>query len=150
MFSRRPAHSDVPLGMAANETDMLKSALTIVKTEPALITGAVQAILALLITTGASLTAAESGAILAVTTAALGAVAAATARPVQVPALTGLISAVVTLLAAFGVSHIQPGTVGTINGAVVAIMALVERQHVTPVATLKAKAAAAQPAANSA
>jgi hypothetical protein len=77
---------------------MLKSALTIIKTEPALITGAVQAILAL------------------------------------------LIAAVVTLLAAFGVNGIQSGVVITLNGAIVAITALVLRQHVTPVATLNAQA----------
>jgi hypothetical protein len=120
---------------------MLKSALTIAKTEPVLITGAVQAILALILATGANLTVAQSGAILAATTAALAAVAAAAARPVQVPALTGLVTAVVTLLAAFGVNHVQPGLVNTLNGTIVAIMALVLRQHVTPVAALNTKAA---------
>lgn len=123
---------------------MLKSALMIVKTEPALVTGAIQAVLALLIATGANLTAAQSGAILAVTTVALAVIAALTAaRPAQVPALTGLVTTVVTLLAAFGVNHVQPGVVGTINAAIVAIMALVLRQHVTPVATLKAQASVA-------
>ena len=69
---------------------MLKSFITIVKTEPALITGAIQAILALIVASGANLTAAETGAILAVTTAALAAIAAITARPVQVPAVATL------------------------------------------------------------
>jgi hypothetical protein len=97
------------------------------------------------IVTGANLTADQSGAILAAGTTALAAVAAATPRPVQVPALTGLVTAVVTLLAAFGVSRVQPGVVGTLNGAIVAIMALTLRQHVTPVATLNARANAAKP-----
>lgn len=123
---------------------MLKSALTIIKSEPALITGAVQAILALVIAVGVNLTAVQSGSILAATTAALAAIAAMTTRPVQVPALTGLITAVVTLLAAFGVNRIQPGVVTTLNGVIVAIMALALRQHVTPVVTLNARAVAAQ------
>ncbi len=123
---------------------MLKSALTIIKSEPALITGAVQAILALVIAVGVNLTAVQSGSILAATTAGLAAIAAMATRPVQVPALTGLITAVVTLLAAFGVNRIQPGVVTTLNGVIVAIMALALRQHVTPVVTLNARAVAAQ------
>jgi hypothetical protein len=120
----------------------MKSVLTMIKTEPALITGAIQAVLALVVGTGVNLSAGQTGALLAVTTAVLALVTAASARPFQVGALTGLVSAVVTLLIAFGVHGVQPGIVSSLNAAIVAVMALVLRGHVTPVATLRAQAQA--------
>ena len=63
---------------------------------------------------------------------------AASARPFAVSALTGLVSAVVTLLVAFGVHGIQPNPVVSVNAAIVAITALVLRGHITPVATTRA------------
>jgi hypothetical protein len=122
----------------------LKSLLILVKTEPALITGVVQAVLALLAGTVLALTAAETGAVLAVTTALLALVAAIATRPFQVAALTGLVTAVVTLLIAFGVPHVSPGIVATLNAAIVAVFALILRLHVTPLATLHAQAKAPQ------
>jgi hypothetical protein len=110
--------------------------ITLVKTEPALFTAAVQALLSVLVATGLSLTAGESGAILAVTTAVLALATAIATRPFQVSALTGFLTAVFTLALAFGVHGIQPGLVAAVNGAVVAIAALIVRVHVTPVASL--------------
>ena len=67
-----------------------------------------------------------------------------------VAALTGLVAAVVTLLIAFGVPHVQPGVVATLNAAIIAVFALIVRIHVTPLATLHAQARAArQPTAAS-
>lgn len=130
---------------------MLDKILNVIKTEPAMITAVVQAILGVVVSFGFSLTAAQTGAIMAVTTALLAAVTAVSARPVAVSALTGLVSAVVTLLVAFGVHNIQPDMVASVNAAIVAISALVLRGHITPVATLHAeareKAAPAQPTA---
>lgn len=116
--------------------------IVIVKTEPALIVGVVQAVLALLAGTVLTLTAGQTGAVLSVTTAALALVAAIATRPFQVAALTGLVTAVVTLLITFGVPHVQAGTVATLNAAIVAVFALVLRLHVTPLATLHAQAKA--------
>ena len=121
--------------------------LNLVKTEPAMITAAVQALIALVVSLGYSLSAGQTGAIVAVTTAVLALITAAAARPFQVSALTGLVSAVVTLLLAFGVHGIQPSFVSTFNAAIVAVLALVLRSHVTPVATLAAQARAARVAA---
>jgi hypothetical protein len=119
--------------------------IQIVKTEPALLTGAVQVALALLSATVVSLTAGQTGAILAVTTAVLALNAAIATRPFQVQALAGFATAAVTLLITFGVPHVDPGIVATANAAIVAIAPLIVRSHVTPVATLKAEAAWQQP-----
>ncbi len=114
--------------------------LTVIKTEPALIAGITQAILALLAATVlTSLTTDQSGAILAATTAVAGLVAAVATRPFAVASLTGFTGAIVTLLVTFGVHGVQPGSVALINAVVVTLAALVVRMHVTPVA--------AQPAA---
>jgi hypothetical protein len=120
----------------------VKSFLSLIKTEPALITGVVQAVLALLAGTVFTFTAAETGAVLAVTTAVLALVAAIATRPFRVAALTGFVTAVVTLLIAFGVPHVQPGIVSTLNAAIVAVFMLIVRLHVTPLATLHAQARA--------
>lgn len=125
----------------------MKSLLNIIKTEPVLLTGLVQTLLAFAVGTGWHLTTAEGAGIIAATTAILALVAAVATRPFQVPALTGAVTAVVTLLVAFGVPHIQLGDVATLNAVIVAVMALVLRLHTTPVATLQEQAieAAAEP-----
>lgn len=117
--------------------------INLIKTEPAMITASVQALLALLVSLGFSLTAAETGAILAVTTALLALITAVSVDKFGASTLTGLVAAVVTLLIAFGVKDINPGVVATLNGTIVAIMALVLRQQVTPVASIPKPAAKA-------
>ena len=111
--------------------------INLIKTEPALITAVVQAALSLIAATGLTLTAGQSGAILAVTTALLALITAAATRPFQVSALTGLLTAAFTLAIAFGVTGITPGFVAAANGAIVAIAALLVRVHVTPVASIQ-------------
>ena len=111
--------------------------IQLVKTEPALFTGAVQAVLALIAGTGLNLTAAQSGAVLAATTAVLALIAAAATRPFQVSALTGVVTVAGTLAVAFGVKNADPGLVASVNGVIVAAFAFFGiRPQVTPVASL--------------
>ena len=109
--------------------------MKLVKTEPALFVGLVQTALALLVSTGLHLTAAQAGSIEAAAAAALGLVVAASTRPFQVAALTGLISALGTLVTTFGLHHVTPGQVSAVNAFVVAILALILRSHLTPKAS---------------
>jgi hypothetical protein len=104
--------------------------------EPVLSAGVVQSAVALVVALGFSLTAGQSGAIEAAA-AALGAlIMALSVRPFQVPALTGALTAIGTLLVAYGVHGVTPGLVSSFNAALVAILAIVLRGHVTPVAAL--------------
>ena len=116
--------------------------LRIIKTEPALLTGLLQTVLSLIVGLGAHLTAGQTGALLAATTAVLALVAAASTRPFHVAALTGALGAVITLLVAFGVRHVSVADIATVNAVVVALAALLLRLHVTPVASLKKAAPA--------
>jgi len=113
--------------------------INFLKAEPVLVTGALQAVLALLSATVVTWSAGETGAILAATTAALALVNAVAARKVSTAVVTGFTTAVVTLLVAFGVPGVSPGIVSVLNGAVTAVMALILRQNVTPVASLPRK-----------
>lgn len=116
--------------------------IRIIKTEPALITGLVQAVLALVVATGAHLTTDQMGALLTATTAVLALVAAASTRPFQVASLTGALTAVGTALVAFGVHHISPGEIASVNAVVVALAALLLRGHVSPAASVREAAPA--------
>jgi len=120
--------------------------INVIKTEPVLITGLVQSLLALLVGLGFSLTAGQTGALEAGTTAVLALVAAVSVRPFPVAALTGALSAVATVLIAFGVPHISTGAVSSLNAVVVAVLGLVLRGHVTPVASLPKPAPLPAPA----
>jgi hypothetical protein len=104
--------------------------------EPVLSAGVIQAAIALVVALGFSLTAGQSGAIEAAAAAVAALITALSVRPFQVPALTGALTAVGTLLVAFGVPHVQPSLVSSFNAALVAILAIVLRGHVTPVASL--------------
>jgi hypothetical protein len=119
---------------------VLKNLLTIIKTQPAYFTGVIQAVIALIIGTGVTLTAAQEGAILAVTSAVLALITAASIRPFEVSTLTGFVAAMVTLLVAFGVPHVQPGIVATVNAAITAIFALVLHAHLQQTAALRTAA----------
>jgi membrane-bound ClpP family serine protease len=105
--------------------------VNVIKNEPALISGVVQSLLALLVGLGLHLTTDQTGAILAVVAAVLGLVAAAATRPFHVAALTGVVSAVIPLLLAFGV-HASTADISTVNAVIVAVFALLVRMHVSP------------------
>lgn len=111
--------------------------LELARTEPAAVTAIVQALIGLVVQFGFTLTAAETGSLLAATTAGLAVIAAAATRPFQVSALTGLLTALGTLLLAFGVPHVQAGMVTAVNAVVVGAFAFLgTRPQVTPVAKL--------------
>jgi hypothetical protein len=105
----------------------------LVTTEPAIFTAAVQTLITLGVQFGLSPSAAVTGAILAATTAALALLAAVRTRPFHLAALTGFVTAIGTLLLAFGVPHIAPGLVSSVNMVIVAAFAFAAvRPQVTP------------------
>jgi hypothetical protein len=119
--------------------------LNVIKTEPVMLTGLVQSLLALAVGLGLSLTGGQTGALEAATTAVLALVAAVSVRPFPVAALTGAVTAIATVLVAFGVPHVSSGAVSSLNAVIVSLMALVLRGHVTPVASLPKPAPAPSP-----
>jgi hypothetical protein len=121
----------------------VKNLLNLIRTEPAMIVAVVQTVIGVIVSAGFGPSAAVTGAILAFTTALLAFVPAVLARPVSVSGITGIVSAGITLLLALGVHGIQPGLVTALNAAIVAIMSIALRGHLTTLATLRAKQAAA-------
>jgi hypothetical protein len=111
--------------------------VNLIKTEPVMLTGLVQSLLALVVGLGLSLSGTETGALEAATTAVLALVAAVSVRPFPVAALTGAVTAVATVLVAFGVPHVSTGEVSSLNAVIVSVLSLVLRGHVTPVASLR-------------
>lgn len=101
--------------------------------EPVLITSVVSAVLSLIVTLNVGLTTDQAGAITAAITAVFAAIAAALARPIAPTAFTGLVAVGADLLAAFHF-HVDPSVVGSVNGLVLAVLMLITRGHVTPVA----------------
>lgn len=122
---------------------MLAKIRFLILNDGALIAGAVQTVLALLSATVITLTASETGAILGVTSALLGLGAAFFTSPFRVSAMTGLTGAVVTLLVAYGVPHVEPSIVAVINAAITAIAALVVSARTDSVAEVRKRAAEA-------
>jgi hypothetical protein len=57
-------------------------------------------------------------------------------KPVSVDTWNGFISAIVTLLVAFGIHGVQPGIVSSLNAALVGVVAIIVRLHVSPKATV--------------
>ena len=110
--------------------------LNTLRTEPVVIAGFVQSLLALLVGLGLSLTAGQTGALEAGTTAVLALVAAVAVRPFPVAALTGALSAVATVLVAFGVHHVSSAEISSLNAVIVSVLSLVLRGHVTPTVPL--------------
>lgn len=114
--------------------------LNLVKTEPALFTSAVQALLGIIAASGIDFTADQTAGILAVTAALLAAVTAAVTRPVTPAAFTGLVTAAAVLIAAYGV-HLNAELVGSVNFLITTGFAFFGvRSQVSPVATLRKQA----------
>lgn len=100
--------------------------------EPALILATVSASLSLLVSFGFDgLSAEQAAAIVAVLSAVFAAVTAAITRPIAPSAFTGLVAAVVVLLAAYGMDVSQE-TVGAVNAVILAVLGLVTRGQVSP------------------
>jgi dipeptide/tripeptide permease len=103
-------------------------------TEPTLIINVVAAALALLVTfQWDGLSQENAGAIVAVITAVAAAVNAFAVRPIAPAVFTGVVGAVVALLATYGF-NVPAETVAAINGLVITALALIFRAQVTPVA----------------
>jgi hypothetical protein len=101
--------------------------------EPVLVTSVISAALSLIVTLNVGLTSDQAGAITAAITAVFAAIAAAVTRPVVPTAFTGLVTVVADLLATFHF-HVDPSVVGSVNGLVLALLMLITRGHVSPVA----------------
>lgn len=114
--------------------------IAIAKNEPAAVVAVVQTLLALIVQFGFTLTPAETGGILAATAAALGLIAAIATRPFAPAAVTGLLTALGTVLVAFGVPHVTSGMVSGLNALILALFALTAvRPQVTPLAKIRAQ-----------
>lgn len=102
--------------------------------EPALYIGVISAALSLLVALQVGSLTSDQAALIVAAITALGGVATAIAtRPVAPAAFTALVTAVADLLAGFHFS-VSAGTVAAVNGLVLAVLTLITRHQVTPVA----------------
>lgn len=115
-----------PLSLPAK----IKSIIT--DLEPVFSAGTVQAVLALVVALGFSLSAGTTGAIEAVAAALLALLAATAVDKVTPVLFTGLLTAVGTLLIAFGVPHVTSGVVSAVNAVLAIVLASLLREKVTP------------------
>jgi hypothetical protein len=109
----------------------------LLKFEPVFSAGTVQAVLALIVALGFNLSAGVTGAIEAVAAAILALLVAFSVDKVTPVLFTGLLTAVGTLLIAFGVPHINSGEVSAANALVAIILASLLRDKVTPAAAIQ-------------
>lgn len=110
----------------------------LLKLEPVLSAGTVQAVIALIIAVGFHLSAGVTGGIEAVAAALLALLTAMQVNSVTPTLITGLLTAVGTLVIAFGVPHVSSGEVSALNAVVAIVMASLLREKVTPAAAIKA------------
>jgi hypothetical protein len=102
--------------------------------EPTAVLQAVSALLAVLVTFGFDgLSAKQAALIVAVLAAGIGVVNAVLVRPVTPAAFTAFVAALAALLTGYGLELSQE-LVGAVQVAVVAVLALVVRNQVTPAA----------------
>lgn len=100
--------------------------------EPVVVLNTLSAVLGLIVSLGVtSLSAETAGAIVAVVSAVLGAIAAAMTRPIAPQAFTAVVAAGAVLVATFGYEASQE-TVGAINTVILAGLTLLTRVQVTP------------------
>jgi hypothetical protein len=105
--------------------------ITKLKEEPTILTQAAQALLGLVVAFGLlGFSEAQTGAVLAVVTAATGVLLALSVRPFTWPVLVGLTQAVILLVAEFGV-EVTAAQAGAVLTAV-ALLGMILRQFVTP------------------
>jgi hypothetical protein len=103
------------------------------KREPSLYISAIGTILSLVAAFGVHFLTPEQAALaIVVLNAGLGVWNALKVRPVAPAAFTYAVSAVATLVAAYGV-HVSAEVVGSVNAAVLAVLALLLRGNVSPV-----------------
>jgi hypothetical protein len=102
--------------------------------EPVLSASTVQAVLALIIAVGVHLSPRVTGGIEAVAAALLALITAASVDKVTPALWTGLVTALSTLLVAFGVHHVNAGDVSAVNVVLAIVLASLLREKVTPLA----------------
>ncbi|MGW0312002.1 hypothetical protein [Streptomyces flavidovirens] len=100
--------------------------------EPALVVNSFGAILAILVSFNVGLDSTEAGWLVASLAALFAAIAAALTRPIAPNAFTGLVAVVAATVTAFGF-ELSAELVASINGAVIAGLALLSRGQVSPV-----------------
>jgi hypothetical protein len=103
----------------------------LIRFEPLLSTSAVQTILALVVALGWKPSPGVTGAILAVAAAVLALIAAAQADTVTPALWTGLVTAALTLVVAFGVPHITTGFVSAFSAVLAIVLGAVMRGQTT-------------------
>lgn len=100
--------------------------------EPSLVIATVASLLSLVAGFGLDwLTPGQAAAVVVALNAVLGVVTALAVRPVSPAAFTYAIGAGAALVAAYGV-HVSQSTVGLVNAAALAVLALLLRGNVTP------------------
>jgi hypothetical protein len=104
--------------------------------EPALILAVISAAVSLIVTLNIGMTAAEGGIWVAVITAVFGLAVALFTRPVAPAAFTTVVTAVGALLMGYHF-HVDPAVLAQINGVILAVLTLLTRGQVTPVALAK-------------
>lgn len=110
--------------------------------EPALWLATISASLSLAVTLGApGLSAEQAALIVAAITAVFGAWKAATVRPVAPAVFTTLVTAIAALVTGYGFA-VSSETVGAVQAIVVTGLALLLRQQVSPVVSIRAARAA--------
>lgn len=107
--------------------------------EPAAISWALNGGVALVCAYAFGLSSTQEAAVTTIVTALAAIWTGARARPVAVPAIVGALTTAVTAAAAFGL-HVSPDVMALGSSAVSAALALLFRQNLTPVATLRAVA----------
>jgi hypothetical protein len=105
--------------------------------EPVFTATTVQAVLALVLSAGVHVSPGVAGGVEAVAAAVLALISAAAVDKWQPAVITGLLTAVGTLLVAFGVPHVTGGEVSAVNAVVAIVMGSLLREKVTPVAAAR-------------
>jgi cytochrome bd-type quinol oxidase subunit 1 len=113
---------------------MLRRFLDYLKYEPAVVAGAVQAVISLVIALGFHLSATQAAGWEGGASALCGLIVAASVRTPGklIAAATGFLTALGTLLIAYKVPHVSAGTVSAVNFLVATVLAYLLRQGVTP------------------
>lgn len=107
--------------------------------EPAVILYAINSAVALLVAYGLDLSSDQVGAVTAIATGVLAAVAAAMTRPIVVSTITGALATVLAAVAAFGLDFTGDQIGATVTGVSI-VLALLLRQNVSPTGSPAARA----------
>lgn len=112
--------------------------ISVIRSEPATVMYAVNAVLAAVVAFGVKASPDQVGAVATIAAGLITIVTAITTRPVAVPVITGAVATIATAAGAFGL-HLSAQQIGTAVPVLSIVLALVLRQAVTPVASLRAR-----------